>query len=372
MRKYSINICFALSFIISCRQSYISPAIQNNPSFLVVDGFINSGQGPTVLTLSRTANLSTQLPSPELNATVNVLDENGNAFALTEKGNGVYSISQVPVDYNKKYRVQILTANSKQYLSDLVTPKKTPAIDSIPWELNNNGVNIFVNTHDPGNNSRYYRWEFAETWERHAFFDSQLKFMDSQIQLRDPADQIFHCWKTDSATNLLVGSSANLQEDIIYRQPILSIDQGAEQLKILYNIIIYQYVISKEAFVYWQNLKKNTEQLGSLFDAQPMQPIGNLHCVSNPAEPVLGYMSASSVNQKRIFISNTELAFWYYVPAFDCQEMLISSDQIQRIFSDTLLFVPITSGISGIYAAGVECGDCRYSGAVNKKPSFWP
>src|ERR1700730_13876197 len=100
MGKYSFKICTVIFFMISCRQSYIPPEIKNNPSFLVVDGFINSGLGPTTITLSRTTNLSTRIPSPELNATVNVLDENGNAFALTEKGNGVYSISQVPVDYN--------------------------------------------------------------------------------------------------------------------------------------------------------------------------------------------------------------------------------------------------------------------------------
>jgi hypothetical protein len=43
--------------------------------------------------------------------------------------------------------------------------QNNPPIDSISWKRDEEGVRVFVNTHNPEGNTRYYRWEFEETWE---------------------------------------------------------------------------------------------------------------------------------------------------------------------------------------------------------------
>jgi hypothetical protein len=61
---------------------------------------------------------------------------------------------------------------------------------------------------------------------------------------------------------------------------------------------LYQYAITEDAFKYYEDLKKNTEGLGSIFDPQPSLTTGNIRCLSNPAERVLGFVSASTVSAK--------------------------------------------------------------------------
>ena len=47
--------------------------------------------------------------------------------------------------------------------------------------------------------------------------------------------------------------------------------------------------------------------MGSIFDAQPSQLIGNIHNTANAAEPVIGYISAGTRQQKRIYILKAAL-----------------------------------------------------------------
>jgi hypothetical protein len=75
---------------------------------------------------------------------------------------------------------------------------------------------------------------------------------------------------------------------------------------------VKQYALNQEAFAYWQNIKKTTEQLGSIFDAQPSQFKGNIHSLTDSTEPVMGYVSASSIETKRIFVTSEDVKPWYY------------------------------------------------------------
>jgi hypothetical protein len=58
---------------------------------------------------------------------------------------------------------------------------------------------------------------------------------------------------------------------------------GDERISSRYSTLVRQFAISPNTYNYWQNLK-NTEQLGTLFDAQPSQLVGNAHCAV-PNEP---------------------------------------------------------------------------------------
>lgn len=78
--------------------------------------------------------------------------------------------------------------------------------------------------------------------------------------------------------------------------------------------------MTKDQYNYWANLKKTTEQPGTIFDPQSSQLNSNIHCLSNPAEPVLGYLCASSTTKKRIFINRSDLSYYNYTPYWlSCQ-----------------------------------------------------
>ena len=203
---------------------------------------------------------------------------------------------------------------------------------------------------------------------------------------RLPADQIFQCWVTDSSQNINLNSSAKLSSDVITKNSIDFIPSTSEKLGIRYSILVKQYALTEEAYNYWTQLKKNTEQLGSIFDTQPSEIPGNIHCVTVPSEPVLGYISVGSYSQSRIFIDSFYLPAWLPVkPYYDgCYELsFLYSDPNQagtntvatNIYTD--LYVPITAItpphqeiILGFTASTRQCVDCTVRG-TNKEPSFW-
>ena len=81
-------------------------------------------------------------------------------------------------------------------------------------------------------------------------------------------------------------------------------------------------------------MKKNTEQTGSLFDPQPSQLSGNIHCLTDPNELVIGYVEITQEQTQRIFISSSEVSDWHYDPGCALYEVDNNLDSIALNGSD--------------------------------------
>lgn len=385
--KTIVYFLFGLLLLSSCKQRYNPPVNSPSTGYLVVEGFINNGSDVTSITLSRTTPVyDTANIVYEQNAQVAVESNNGESYALSNNGNGVYaSQSSLPINSNEQYRLHIHTADGKEYASDYTPVKSTPPIDSVSWQRDNDGVHIYVNTHDTSNNVGYYQWYYEETWEFHSAFTSTLMYEVSQTQngvnysiayrfLNEQYDStIFKCWHSPHSTSILLGSSEKLTTDRI-NENLINIPSGAQQLSVLYSVKMYQHAVSKNNYEFLQKMKKNTEQLGSIFDAQPSELKGNIHCISNPDEQVIGFMEVSQLQAQRIFISNNQVPNWNYTQSCSSVEIQNNSDAIKK---DGLGFIPTTVAsqmglsITSFYAATPECVDCTLTGS-NIRPDFWP
>src|SRR5687768_9005299 len=167
--------CILILLSAQCREKYEIPFEVPITGYLVVDGIINSGEGETNINLSRTTILSDRRIVSEAGAIVQVEGEDNSLFNLIEKDSGRYSIDQLPITDALKYRLRIRTKDAKEYVSEFVEVKNTPVIDSISWRRNN-GVEMFVHAHDPQNSTRYYKWDYDETWEFESTFLTNLVF----------------------------------------------------------------------------------------------------------------------------------------------------------------------------------------------------
>jgi hypothetical protein len=369
-----------------CKQAYTPPAIQTNLNLLVVEGVLNGGAGqPTSIHLSRSQEIgdsSLAPPIPELQAKIVIQGDGGDNYTLLEQGNGTYLSGNITLNTTRKYRLQINTVNGAQYISDYVPVLKSAPIDSLTWQQQND-VTIYVTTHDPANASHYYRWDYVETWEYQSPLQSILAVKNHRIYYTDsftnPSLQTRVCWETANSTNISTGSSVGLDADVISQAPVATVIQGSSKLSTRYSILVNQYVLTQPAYQYWSILQKNTQQMGSLFDAQPAQLTGNIHRVNNPAEPVIGYLSASSVGQKRIFINHSQVSNWDTV-ALACETMTVG--QNPNDFEDypydnpafpyyVAEFLPYYFVTGGIVLARSQCVDCLLRGGVNQTPSFW-
>ncbi|MGZ3752414.1 MAG: DUF4249 domain-containing protein, partial [Mucilaginibacter sp.] len=316
MKKLKIILIAATSvFGSGCKKPYDPPAVAANGNYLVVEGLINSGTDSTFIKLNRTIKLSSKsAPKSELNAIVSVESSTNSSYPLQELGGGIYGAASLNLPASAKYRLRIKTSDNKEYLSDFVETKTTPGIDSIPYNIQNNGVQFFVNAHDDKNSTIYYKWDFDETWQYVSYYYSYFKDVDNEPVIRFPQEQINSCYKTDQSHQVLLGTTAKLGKDVIFMQPINFVDAASGKISYVYSVQLRQYALTADAYNYWQILKKNTEQLGSIFDAQPSTAQGNIHCTSNPGEPIIGYISASTISRKRIYVDHFNNGL--YTPAY--------------------------------------------------------
>jgi len=109
--------------VAACKDKYNPDIHLTSAGLLVVEGFINAGTGPTMISLSRTAAIDHIAEIPEAGAQIEVQSESGVSYPLSEDTIGKYSI-QLPIDASRKYRLHIKTGDGKEYLSDFSEVKK--------------------------------------------------------------------------------------------------------------------------------------------------------------------------------------------------------------------------------------------------------
>jgi hypothetical protein len=384
--------------ITSCKKAYNPPAIASSGSYLVVEGVINSGSDSTIIKLSNTVNLAIAgTQNPMLHASVAVESDQGTILPLTETTNGNYVSAGLNLNSSHTYRLSIKTLNNEQYYSDYVAVLNSPPIDSVYFRITNTGLNIYSATHDPINTIKYYRWDYGETWIIHPFYDSDYISNGDTVLERTLSQQIYTCWKTDTSSNIVLGSSAKLAKDIIVDNLITSLVSSSPKIANEYTIFLRQYALTADAYTFWTNLSKNTQQLGSIFDAQPSEINGNIHSATNPNETVIGYISVGSTSSIRIFISPRQLPAWPanqnypdcsppnffkgYLYAYYPQNSNIPVNQVNEFINyniggDPNPWIPIVAiqqpggPILGFTAAPPNCVDCTLQG-TNKQPAYW-
>jgi hypothetical protein len=370
--------------VIGCKKPYNPPAITNNASYLVVEGVINSGADSTFIKLSKTVNISgVATANPVLQATVSVQIDQNNNYPLTELGNGKYGVAGLNLNSAHNYRLNIQTPDGQQYQSDFGPVVNTPPIDSVGFQIQSNGLQLYVNTHDPNNKINYYRWDYKETWQFDAKYQSFFVTNGTAIVFRLPSQDIYSCFGNDTSSTIVLGSSAKLSQAVIYQSPLTQIASTSEKIETKYSILVDQYALSPNAYDFWVNLKQNTEQLGSIFDPQSSNNNGNMHCITNPSEPVIGYISVCTVRQKRIFISNSQLPqTWFPTYPYSCTADTAYYCAQGCTNQVAIYLIPPGSGqipinavsagpaVIGFSNSSIECVDCTIRG-TKTQPAFW-
>lgn len=377
-RIFAFIFLTSIIFSVGCKDPFNPPVESTGQNFLVVEGVLNTANGPTTIRLSRSLRLQdTARIKPELNATLIVEGKDNTIRILTSQGNGLYGSPSLNLAINQEYRLRIRTSGGREYLSEYIVAKATPQIDSIGWKREEDGVQIYANTHDASNNSRYYRWEFEETWEIRSTYYSTYKYIgDGTVVPRAPNDNVSVCWKYHNSTTILLGSSAKLQSDVIYQAPLTFIENAEERLGVRYSILVRQYVLDKSGYDFFEMMKKMTESIGTVFDPQPSEIRGNFKAVADPNEVVVGYLTASSIVQKRIFITRGEVPQWGFMPY--CPEITVANkkDTLEAYYG-SLVYAPYAAVLNpnnqivGYASSFPSCVDCTTRGGSVTKPSYW-
>ena len=376
MKRLPLYAILSLLFL-GCRDKFTADLPSTQKNILVVEGNLAPAGAATVINLTRTYNLTgAPQPKPVLQAQLNVeAKDNSMNAVLPMTAPGVYS-AQLNIQAGKEYRLRIRTTDGRIYFSDFVVPRISPPIDSISWERFEDDVRVYANTKDPSNNSRYYQWDYDETWEIRSTYRTEWKFQPPNMVVpRGSTPEAYICWKYAKSNSILIASSAHLSNDVIYKAPLVTIPRGAEKLSVRYSTLVRQKVLSKAAYDYLQVMRRNTETLGSIFDAQPSELKGNINCTSHKDEQVIGFLTASSITEKRAFISHSEVPWANF--RLECEEVRIRNhpDSIAAMMPFYIPIYkhedPITTATIAWQAATPSCVDCTLRGGSLTKPSYW-
>lgn len=387
MKHAGYILILLLGFYLGCIDPYEPEEITDFGELVVIDANVNgtTGEASVVLTTTRSLNGEDTLEYIS-GAEVFLQTEANEIYNLRFTGNGTYSADNVLLQYGDKIRLHANISDSRQYISDFEEYLRTPDIDSVTYRADADGVKIYVSTHDPNNNTLYYKWDYFETWIFSAAYqslhvyetDAAGNLILSSISTRNPAelDSMGFCFRDYASKQIIVGTSENLNQDIISSRNIYDASYAEGKFQYRYSVLVKQNALTKRSFEYWTNLSATTEGLGGFFDTQPANFESNIKNSANPGETVLGYFNVFSETEKRLFIDATE------VPEHETSETLsdICGTEDLLKFDPQVGNSPLAEQINGRYilvekeasaiVATAKCSDCRLTGYY-ETPEFW-
>jgi len=331
------------------------------------------------------------------NAILRIIDSNGNeSEQATSLGRGRYRIRVGNLDADIQYGIRI-EHDGEIYESTLLRPLITPEIDSISWRQNDNEtISFHVSTTDDEGDARFFMWNYVEDWEVRVVAPTAIFFNPRHVeQVTEPfyIDWSYPfeiCWKNHISDRFLMGSTEALSENRLIEHQIFEHDITDDRFSRLYSVLVTQRAISQAAYEYFENLRKQNEEMGGLFTPQPTEILGNIRSTTNPARRVIGYVEAvKSISQKRIFVDRSELL-----------NRPTTHTRCDFLFDDhsaqpPLLRLPRPGQYADYYNRGYrpskinmeryeseiaypaewalkECTDCRELGGTLNRPDFWP
>lgn len=363
----------------ACRTPFDPEVPASESSILVVEGYLDTEGKASELKLSRTVPLDSQtIFSPVTNASVTLRSQSGMDYDVPETEPGTY-LFQEDVDENDSYVLEIILNNGERFQSELMKPIITPDIIDAGFVRDEEGVEVFVTTQ--GNeNADDFLWTYDETWVYRPKIRSNYIY-DTDIQdvrQRTEEEQISLCFKNETSPDILLETSSRFQEQVVFRQTITEIPEDDERIMERYSILISQKAIEEDAVKFWEILKKNAEDIGSIFSPLPSLIGGNIKSMDNGNVPVIGQVSMGVVKQRRIYINLIDVVPWSFVdPQFsDC---IIGEEPIliryyQTIFSGGNILPAreyvLGTATVGYYPSYKRCTDCSlYASKI--KPDFW-
>ena len=379
MRK-AIGLVFVLlATLLGCRTPYEPEVPATELRVLVVEGYLDTEGLKSELKLSRTAPLGASSAFiPELRAKVLLKSASGQVFPLTETGLGTY-IFERNIDEKQSYLLEIELSSGERYVSEGLQPIVTPEIIDAGFKRDEEGVEVFVSTQ--GNaNADDFLWTFEETWIFRPRIRTTYIYVPEIKNVRDQkqSEQTSLCFKTEPSPGILLETSSRFKDQVVFQKTITEIPTGDERIMERYSILVSQKGLASKDVPFWEILKKNTEDIGSIFSPLPSLIGGNIKSLDAAKSPVIGQVSLGVIRQKRIYINQVQVSPWNYLdPKFnDCaigEEAILAKDY-QAIFGNGAVVPtrPLMVGttIVGYYPSSKRCTDCSLY-ASKLKPSFW-
>ena len=393
MRNYKPNYIFILLVLAfafnGCTETY--PLITNRyEEALIVEATITNELKNQEVKITKTARFEDEEYLPETGAEVFITDDAGTKYGFNEDSGKYISSIAFQIESGKKYQLHINTKDGKSFESAAETLPTINPIQSVVAtveEIDNiNGVAIRVSSFDPTSTSKYYRYDYEETykvvapkwrptravWNPNGFIDYFPNSPETKT-----------CYGSKKNIGLLLATTNNLTEDRVEFLTRFISDQDYI-ITTRYSILVRQYVESLNAYNYYNTLKKMSGSGSLLSPNQPGFLLGNLRSTKNQEDKISGYFDVCSVSSQRIYFNYSDLFPGKGAPPYytDCKEFCYSQDEAlvpdpcthsggpgEDLAAERIGYFSGAGG-SFTYWVNTPCSDCTTI-ASNIKPAFW-
>lgn len=361
-----------------CEEKF-DPGVVDYQNLLVVDGLMHNGDGPFSVKLSWSSPIDNPTFLPVSGCTVIIDDRYGNSTQLIESEPGIYTTaeSRLNGETGVEYKLTIQTPDGKNYVSDWEMIRQEVGIDSIytQYEYRSDpdinhtveGYQFYVTSETAPGDSACFYWNMVETWE--FFSDYTLDFIyEGFIAPYPNPDTVYHCWATEVVPQIFILNTSNLSQPKATHYPLHFVSTDTKRLTVKYSVLIQQMVISTTAWKYRDQINSLISDDNFLFASQPFQVKGNIRCIENPDEQVLGYFTAAGITSKRIFLDRPAGASFHFskcYPDTDLRGLGFAPPSSWPIF-----LTELDNGRKAIISE--VCVDCTQNGGKLNKPDFWP
>jgi len=385
--KYSSwIISLSVLFLSGCIEQYYPEKDELKPGTLVVLAHLTSKPGMQFIHISRSSAIIYPKYDPLSYCYIEVVNLGGDSkeFRETEPGRYCCQLDETFLHIGEAYRLEIITPEGSRYASGYETIYPVPEIQSIYFARENHatrdleiieeGIQFYMDFEVEKDSGRFLRWNLVETYEIHNP-DNEAWIYDVDRRLKIAPDSITwrRCWISRELPEIYTLDVGNVDGEIYRRFPLNFVSNETRRLHIRYCLQVEQLALSQAAFFYWDELRKNIQSQGNLFDTQAALTHGNICNVNDQKEAVIGYFSISSLHEKRVFVDDVpDLDFQidpYYCAPGDFPPFL------SRINDKYLPYYMVSARVEGIWRTGEVhkyCVDCRdYKGSSHIKPEFW-
>lgn len=261
--------------------------------FLVVDGLISDLPGSTEIRLTTSFRYTEPVQNNAVNnAEIRIIDSNGGSFPLRNTNNAGFYIPEstafaaIPgtayhievIHLGKSYHsIPEVMHSPRSYTLDSRVEHITVLMDNrIPIKQKVVAFYAHISNESvaESNTSPYLKWNWS------GYFPGAPVITEAPTEYV----KIFDLSNLDTIPPLQVG----------YRR-----DNFTEQKEFILSTT--QYTISKEAFDYWNLIKKQLENTGSIFDSFPSTIKGNVY-PQDGHSPVAGYVMVAATSKKQLNI----------------------------------------------------------------------
>jgi hypothetical protein len=385
--KSFLILALLVGSLSACIERYYPEEDDLRTGNLVINAHLTNMPGEQVIEISRSAPLIHPSFDPVSGCLAEVIREDGELRIFFESEPGYYraDLDASFLQIGSSYMLHVLTPDGKEYQSAMDKLRPVPDIDSLYYLVETNsfasesdsvsGIRFYCDFTYDNEAYEYIRWDLTETYEFHNP-DMEGFILDVDFRMKPLTDTNNYkiCYITNELSTIHSMSLALLDFGIYIKKPFTFVPniQMEQKLHHKYSLLVKQYSLGAEAFHYWNELKKTSQEQGWLFDRQPALLKSNIYNVNDESETVLGFFTMAGVSERRAFAVQPEgldlsLYEWYCFPMSRGPIGPLTEDDLPKYFARAW-----KDGESSFAEVNKHCVDCRdYKNSSHIKPDFW-